>query len=112
MASIRKKGSKYEVQVRRQGFPHRSKCFHKLSDAREWARLIETQADRQELGPDRKSLEGITMSDLITRYRDTVLPNNKGGAVETIMLNAFLRTVVVKPQYMPAHALGSHQIGP
>ena len=96
MATIRKRGAKYEVQVRRTGFPPVTKSFHKLSDAREWAGLIETQADRQELSPDRKVLSLITLADLVSRYRDTVLPNNKGGHVETIMLNAFLRHPICK----------------
>ena len=96
MATIRKRSAKYEVQVRRKGFPAVTKSFHKLSDAREWARLVEIQADRQELRPDRKVLASITLEDLISRYRETVLPNNKSGHVEAIMLNAFLRHPICK----------------
>lgn len=91
MATFRRRGQKYEVQIRRSGFPPVSKSFHKLSDAKEWARLIETQADRQELAPSRKSLETTTLSDLVIRYRDEVVPAKKGGDIETIVLNAFLR---------------------
>lgn len=96
MATIRKRGDRYHVQVRRKGFPTITKTFPFLSDAKEWARHIERQADRAELGPNRKSLETITLADLVRRYRDTVLPNKKGGAFETIMLNAFLRDAICK----------------
>lgn len=91
MATIRKHRDKYQVQVRRQGFPAVSRSFHKLSDAKEWARLMETQADRQELAPSRRELSKIRLSDLVERYRDEVLPTKKGVEIETIVLNAFLR---------------------
>lgn len=96
MASIRKHRDKYQVQIRRQGFPPLSKSFLKLSDAKEWARLMETKADRKELGPDRRALATITLASLVERYRDEILPKNKGGDVETIMLDAFLRHPICK----------------
>jgi integrase len=91
MASIRKRDGKFQVQVRRQGQTPLARTFHKLSDAKEWARLVETQADRHDLAPDRKILADITLADLVTRYRDTVTPRKKGAATEAIMLTAFLR---------------------
>jgi integrase len=96
MATIRKHREKYQVQVRRKGFPPISKTFLLLSDAKEWARHIERQADRAELGPDRKALELITLGELVARYRDTVLPGKKGGPFERILLSAFLRHPICK----------------
>ncbi len=91
MASIRKRGDKYHVQFRRQGFEPLTRSFSKLSDAREWARQTEAQADRHELAPSRKELKQLTLADLIIRYRDKVTPRKKGAQTETVMLNAFLR---------------------
>lgn len=91
MASIRKRDSKYHVQIRRQGLPSITRSFSKLADAKEWARAMETKADRGDLAPNRSELKTTTLADLIKRYRDEVLPNKKGGDFETIMLNAFLR---------------------
>lgn len=95
MATIRKRGAKYQVQVRRQGSPSVSRSFHKLSDAREFARLMETRADRGDLLPDRKeqlrTLQSVTLGDLVTRYIKEVLPRTKGYQNEKINLNAFLR---------------------
>lgn len=96
MASIRKRDSKFQVQVRRQGQTPLTRTFHKLSDAKEWARLVETQADRYELAPNRRELAVITLSDLVTRYRDTVTPKKKGSKTEAIMLSAFLRQDICK----------------
>lgn len=94
MAAIRKRNGKYQVQVRRQGSSPIAKSFIKLTDAREWARMMEVSADRQELAPRRSELAAITLADLITRYRDNETPRKKGATTERIMLNAFLRHAI------------------
>jgi len=96
MASISKHRDKYQVRVRRKGYPTISKSFHRHADAKEWARMMETKADRQELSPDSKTLKSIALADLVRRYRDTVLPGKKCCEVETIILNAFLRHPICK----------------
>lgn len=96
MATIRKRGDRYHVQIRRKGSSPITKTFLKFSDAKEWATLQERQADRGELGPDRKVLETITLADLVTRYRDTILPGKKAGHKEAEMLTAFLRHPICK----------------
>ncbi|UCI29912.1 hypothetical protein [Mesorhizobium sp. B4-1-4] len=57
---------------------------------------METQTDRQELAPGRKALQTTTLSDLVIHYRNEVVPTKKGGDVETIVLNAFLRHPICK----------------
>ncbi|MBZ9808320.1 tyrosine-type recombinase/integrase [Mesorhizobium sp. ESP-6-2] len=94
MATFRKRNGKWQVQIRRQGFPVHSKSFISKADATEWARTIERQHDRHELGPDRKTLKSVTLADLVVRYRDEVLPKKKGSVVETILLNRFLRYTI------------------
>ncbi|KQU64840.1 shufflon-specific DNA recombinase [Aminobacter sp. DSM 101952] len=96
MATIRKHRDKYQVQVRRKGFPPVSRSFHKLADAKEWARHMETQADRQELAPNRKELAKITLGELVHRYKDEVVISKKGAEIETIVLGAFLRHSICK----------------
>ena len=96
MATIRRHRDKFQVRIRRTGFPTITKTFAKLQDAKEWGRHQERQADRGELGPDRKVLETITLADLVRRYKDDVLPSKKGGSVEAIMLTAFLRHAICK----------------
>ncbi|MER8722625.1 site-specific integrase [Mesorhizobium sp. M0999] len=91
MATLRKRNGRWQVQVRRQGFPVQSHSFLSKADANEWARTIERQQDRHELGPNRKALKSMTLAALVVRYRDEVVPKKKGSAVETILLNRFLR---------------------
>lgn len=91
MATIRKRDNRYQVQVRRKGFDPVVRSFHLLKDAQEWARLIETKADRHGLAPNRKVLGEITLGQLVERYHDSVAPYLKASANETITLNAFLR---------------------
>jgi hypothetical protein len=56
MANIRKRGSKYQVQVRRKGFSPAIRSFHTKQDAQEWLRYMETKADRGDLPISTKEL--------------------------------------------------------
>jgi hypothetical protein len=91
MATIRKRGAKWQVQIRRTGFPSISRSFHVRKDAEAWARLTEVQADRSELPSDTKILHRITLGALVERYRETVSPRKRGYEIERIVLTAFLR---------------------
>ncbi len=91
MATIRKRGSKWQVRVRRIGSLPISKTFIRKEDANLWARQTEIAADRRDLPVDTQSLAEVTVADLLCRYRDTVVPKKRGADVETFILNAFLR---------------------
>jgi integrase len=52
---------------------------------------MEVQADRRDLPSDPKSLQRVTLGQLVERYRDTVSVRKRGYDVERIVLNAFLR---------------------
>jgi hypothetical protein len=91
MATIRKRGVKWQVQVRRVGCRSFSRSFYVLKDAEAWARQAEVQADRRELPSDPKVLHRITLGELVERYRDTVSVKKRGYEVERIVLTAFLR---------------------
>ena len=91
MASIRKRGNKYQVQVRRQGFAPVVKTFHTKQDAQEWARHMETKADRGDMPISVKELSAHKVSDIIKRYRDEIVVKKRSCETETYMLNAFLK---------------------
>jgi len=91
MATIRKRGSKWQVQIRRTGFPAVTKPFRVRKDAEVWARQTEVQADRSELPSNTKILQRLTLGQLVERYRDTVSIKKRGYEVERIVLTAFLR---------------------
>lgn len=96
MATIRKRGTKYHAQVRRKGARSITKSFRSMKDAKEWSRMIETRIDREELGPDRRSLRNTALAEIVKRYRDEVVPLKKSSDVETIILNAFLKHPICK----------------
>ncbi|TDI58495.1 MAG: hypothetical protein E2O93_02705 [Alphaproteobacteria bacterium] len=91
MASIRKRNGKWQVQVRRAGQPTLAKTFGFKSDADQWARQKEREADQGHLTNDRRCLRSHTLGELVVRYRDTVSVDKKGKDIEAIVLTAFLR---------------------
>ena len=46
MATIRKRGDKWQVRIQRRGVPEQSKTFLSRVDAEKWARSIEAEIDR------------------------------------------------------------------
>jgi len=106
MATIRKRGEKWQVQVRKAGRPATSRTFLKKADAQLWATQMEAEADRQGLPTDWRALQQTTLQQIVERYRDTVVPAKRGREIETIILNAFLRQRFVRhslSELSPAH---------
>jgi hypothetical protein len=91
MATIRKRGTKWQVQIRKAGISPVSRSFHIRKDAQLWPRQMEVEADRSGLLSNPKVLQRLTLSELVERYRDTVSVRKQGHEVERIVLNAFLR---------------------
>ena len=94
MATIRKRGSKYFVQIRRKGFSSVSRSFHQKIDAEQWARHMEIKADRGDLPAPIKVLDSHKLCDVLARYRDEVTVKKRSRDTEAYILNAFLRTSI------------------
>jgi len=82
MATFRKRGGKWQVQVRRKGAPPASKSFLLRSDAVRWAQQMEAQADR--LAPHREGkiplappAPVVTVQDLIDHYKTLKAPSTE-----------------------------------
>lgn len=86
MASIRKRSSSWQVQVRRDGFPPLSKTFSSKADAVAWAREKERAIDLAEIPTTLRDLKGITVGDLLLRYEQSVTPAKRGANVEQYRL--------------------------
>ncbi len=69
MATFQKRGGKWRALVRKKGHPTQTKTFSTKGIAQRWAREIERDID---LGifQDPRQFADITLSDLVTRYRD------------------------------------------
>ena len=70
MANIRKRNGRYQVQIRRRGFPSQVKTFSRHSDAKRWALQTELNVERGELEA-RPAPSHHTIGDLIERYQAT-----------------------------------------
>lgn len=95
MATIRKRGSKWEAQVRRKDCPSFSKSFLTRADAQAWARKRERELDQYEAGTGElpgqpKPHEGLVVRDLLIRYRDSVTPSKRGARSEGYRIDRFL----------------------
>jgi integrase len=91
MATIRKRGAKWQVQVRRKGGCPISRSFASKKDAQTWGREMDRRADLRELPADLKLLDQYTLGDLVRRYLNSVTPRKRGADYERVILSAFLR---------------------
>ena len=89
MATIRKRGTRYQVQVRRKGQHPVSKSFLSRADAMAWARSAETKADRGELAALHSGLQ--TVGDLLRRYEAQIASKKRAYSAERYMLALMLR---------------------
>ncbi len=91
MATIRKRNDKWQVQVRRQGFPLYTRSFINRRDAETWARITESELDRADLPTDTRTLNNTTVGDLLRRYRDTITPKKRSAPIERYRIAVILR---------------------
>lgn len=91
MATIRKRGEyQFEVQIRRDGYPVKSKTFISKREAELWAAQTEAEMLRGAF-IDRTEAEKNTLGDLMRRYLAEISPTKKSYRSEAIRLTAFLR---------------------
>ncbi len=81
MASIRKRGSQWEVRIRRKGFPTLCKSFATKLVAERWAREIEADMERQ-IFRDTSLAEEMTVAQMLARFEKEVLSHRKWGRAE------------------------------
>ncbi|MBM3525040.1 MAG: site-specific integrase, partial [Alphaproteobacteria bacterium] len=79
MATIRKRGDRWHVQVRRRGGHQATRSFVKRADAERWARETEAAADRWAFGFDPAVLRTLRLVDLFERYEHEVTPRKRGA---------------------------------
>ena len=87
MATLRKRGSKWHVQIRRSGHIQ-TKSFSLKADAETWARLVERNIDTGEIKSGLAGSSSTKIGDLLKRYREEVLPNKKVHRLSRILLSA------------------------
>ena len=88
MATIRKYRGKFNVQIRKKGYPFISKSFVSLTVAKKWAATTEADMERRlhVVIPD-----DTTVGELLNRYDREVLPSHKGQQAEKYRLGNLKR---------------------
>ena len=85
MASIRKRGTKWQVQVRHKGHKLISKTFIRKAEADKWAREVEISYDQDKLTYHEKKYPLFV--DIIDRYIQQVSVMKRGQVREVYFLN-------------------------
>jgi integrase len=79
MATIRRRGKTYHVQIRKVGYPPVTKSFSSITVARKWTKATEADMERR-LSVSIPST--LTVGDLLERYESEVIPTHKGSRRE------------------------------
>lgn len=110
MASIRKRGNRWYVQVRKKGFSPVYGTFDTKAQAQAWAREQEARADRDDYAPDLRKLRTVSLADLIDRYLKEITPEKRSAESETLRLRklrghplAELALAEVEPKHIASY---------
>ena len=91
MATIRKRGDAWNVQVRRVGFPVQTATFDTKALAEAWGIDVEARMHRNEFRPIDKA-RSTTVKAVFEKYRDEVSIAKKGQKWEEVRINRLIRT--------------------
>lgn len=91
MATIRKRITGWQVQVRRASHPPISKTFRLKADAEAWARRKESEIDGQSGSGDLIYLRELRVRHLLEKYLEEVTPSKKSQAQEIGIIRQLLR---------------------
>ncbi|SOR31355.1 Integrase family protein [Methylorubrum extorquens] len=90
MATIRKRGRSWQVQVRHVGFPTRSKSFSSKAAAVAWAQARERDYAPTDAPTNRSASDSLTVGELLQRYQTEVTALKRGYASENCRINNML----------------------
>ena len=82
MASFRKRGTKWQAQIRREGFPYLVKTFQLKQHAEKWAREQERRIDKGEWLPPEPAKSELVVAELLSRYENEITPKKRAAASE------------------------------
>ena len=89
MATFRKRGNRWHVQIRRKDHPFLTRSFDRRIDADHWVRRTERQIDVGELLVcDPTILKQTKLRDILSRYAETISRTKRGCEPEQYRLNA------------------------
>lgn len=99
MATIRQRNDRWQVIIKRKGYPSQAKTFDLRKDAEKWARQQERAIDAGQW-QDRTEAEQTTLAELLERYSREVSKAKRGADAEAYRIDQFKRSKLAK--YSPA----------
>ena len=91
MAHIRRrKNGNWQVIIRKKNYPDIVRTFLEKGTASKWSKQIETQMDKK-IFEDMSGAESTTLSHLVIKYREEVVPELKSKRHYTYKLNKLLK---------------------
>lgn len=106
MATITKRGRGWFAQVRRKGYTARYRTFPSKAEAQRWAREQELALDGAIGSGPASVAAGITLGDLMGRYRERVTPRKRSSQSEDLRLGKMLKAPlcsVLVDDLQPSH---------
>jgi len=94
MAAIRKRGSKWQARVKRNG-QTLDKSFFTKADALRWARTIESEIERGAFRPYPKA-SPVTLETALGRYGREVTPQKRGAIIEQSRIRTLVKHPIAK----------------
>ena len=90
MAHFKKVKNKWQVCVKKKGYPRQWKTFFDKATARKWAKNTEVQMDKN-VFEDYSVAQGTSLKDLLIKYREEITSKKKGYREETCKINKLIR---------------------
>lgn len=94
MASIRKRGKTWHVQVRRKGFPTLTASLPSKAEAQAWAAAQEQTIYRGEVRPSDFQVVRLPLSELLHRYEAEISARKRGADRESFKIRVLLRSSI------------------
>jgi integrase len=91
MATIRKRGANWHVQIRRRGYPSINRSFKAHADAVAWGREQDRAIDRADLPCSGGELKRLTVVSILERYEASVIPQKRGADREKFKVRVLMR---------------------
>ena len=82
MATFRKRGDRWQVQIRLEGHGPFSRSFLTKADATTWAKQTEARLEQSSNPIDLRVMDRTSFGDLLTRYRLEVTPAKRGADLD------------------------------
>ena len=94
MSHIRqRKSGRWQAIIRKKNYPDIVRTFLEKGTASKWSKLIKTQMDKK-VFQDMTGAESTTLSQLVIKYRDEVIPELKSRKSLTYKLNKLLKNKI------------------